>query len=189
MSPKELLAEAARLAIESVQKGWGGPFGAVIADKGGSIFARGQNKVLLTGDPTAHAEMEAIRAASLAIHTGGMTKSRDQNVGLDGISATGVDPQLYQAGQRASMLEGLILYSTGEPCPMCLAASYWARLDACYFAMDISQTREIGFDDEFIYREFGRPIGERDLKTVQIRSPESEQAFDLWMTKSNRLLY
>lgn len=139
MTPEELLAEAVRLALESVERGWGGPFGAVIA-RDGEILARGQNRVLKTGDPTAHAEIEAIRAAVAALAGAPVAPP-------EGAVAAPATLLADPTTGRARMLAGYELFASSEPCPMCLAACRWARLDAVWFSADRAVAAAAGFDD------------------------------------------
>jgi tRNA(Arg) A34 adenosine deaminase TadA len=122
------LREAIQVSIKNVQENNGGPFGAVIV-KAGKIIARGANKVTAKNDPTAHAEVEAIRQACEVLGT------------FD--------------------LSGCDIYASCEPCPMCLGAIYWSRVDHLYFAATKEDAAEIGFDDEFIYEEIGKSFQSR----------------------------
>ena len=131
---RRYLERAIELAGEGMIKGLGGPFGAVVV-KGNQIVAEGQNQVTSAFDPTAHAEVVAIRRACQA---------------LGGFS-----------------LAGCQIYSSCEPCPMCLAAIYWARLDRLYFAASRNDAAAIGFDDEFLYLELGKNAAERKLLSQQ----------------------
>lgn len=186
MTRDELIAHAGRLALESVVNRWGGPFGAVIA-RDGLIVATGQNRVLLTGDPTAHAEIEAIRKAVQAVNPYAPTIAPDH---LDestlALAAVDGDPS---SPPRARMLSGMEIYTSGEPCPMCLAAIHWARLDACYFGCDVDMARQIGFDDAVLYEELGKPRRLRRLKTEQVPSELCEKAYVTWSENRDRHLY
>ncbi|HEX3567890.1 MAG TPA: nucleoside deaminase, partial [Acidimicrobiales bacterium] len=146
MTPDELMEEACRLAKESVDNGWGGPFGAVIV-KDGEIVARGQNRVLLTGDITAHAEVETIRKAVAQLNPEAPSISpefqNESTLALMPRPEGSPDP----VPERAKMLVGHEIYISGAPCPMCMSAIYWARIDAVYFANDLEATSRIGFDD------------------------------------------
>ena len=122
------MKEAIRLSVENVEKG-GGPFGAVIV-KDGEIIARGANRVTSTNDPTAHAEVTAIREAAKVLNT--------------------------------FNLEGCEIFTSCEPCPMCLAAIYWARIDRIYFGNTKTDAKNIGFDDSFIYEEIEKPINQNN---------------------------
>lgn len=134
----------------------GGPFGAVVV-KDNQIIAEGRNQVTSTHDPTAHAEMVAIRAACKA---------------LDRFD-----------------LRGCTVYSSCEPCPMCLGAIYWARLDALYFANSREDAAQINFDDEKIYVELQKEIHDRELFTQQIRSDEALKIFEDWTKLEGRTEY
>jgi guanine deaminase len=150
------LEEAIRLSIEKMEAGEGGPFGAVIV-KNGQIIARGWNQVTSANDPTAHAEMNAIRAACDALKT--------------------------------FNLSGCDIYASCEPCPMCLAAIYWARLDALYFAASREDAATAGFDDALLYHEIPKPPGLRSLPSKQLLRPAAQKAFSIWLQKSNRMDY
>jgi tRNA(Arg) A34 adenosine deaminase TadA len=157
MTHEELLREAIRLSVENVANG-GGPFGAVVA-RDGEIVAAGANAVTLDNDPTAHAEVVAIRAACRALGT------------FD--------------------LAGCALYSSCEPCPMCLGAVYWANLDALYFAADRHDAAAVGFDDAFLYGELPQPYESRRLPTRHLTAliPDAQRAFLAWREKSDRTEY
>ncbi|GAA0499010.1 nucleoside deaminase [Streptomyces stramineus] len=185
---KELITEAVRLATESVENGWGGPFGAVIT-RGGDIIARGQNRVLLTGDPTAHAEVEAIRKAVQHLNPEAPTiaaEHRDQStLELVPRAEGSPDPE----PERARMLLGCSLYVSGAPCPMCMSAIYWSRIDAVYFSCSAEDTRRIGFDDSFQYEDFKKPFGERRIKIEQLHPELGAHAYDAWTDKPDRYPY
>lgn len=134
----------------------GGPFGAIIV-KDDKIIARGVNQVTLNNDPTAHAEINAIRAAAAKLGT------------FD--------------------LKGCVIYSSCEPCPMCLGAIYWARLDKLYFANTQQDAMAIDFDDSFIYKELMLPIEKRKIPTIQILGDEAIIAFNMWRDKSDKKEY
>ena len=151
-----LLLRAVELAHEHMVEGSGGPFGAVIAREG-VILAEGWNQVTSTLDPTAHAEIVAIRKACRTL--------------------------------SAFSLAGSVLYSNCEPCPMCLSAIYWARLDSVYCALSRSDAAQIGFDDEHIYEELAKPPGERDLPVTRLDVPEAGAAFRAWLEKDDRIPY
>ncbi len=150
------MREAIRLSVENMRAGKGGPFGAVIV-KDGRIIARGFNRVLETNDPTAHAEVVAIREATAALGT--------------------------------FHLEGCQIYASCEPCPMCLGAIYWARLDKLYYANTKEDAAAIGFDDQFIYEEIGRPIAERRCTTQPLLREEALVAFREWAQNPDKTLY
>lgn len=136
------LRRAIELARQGMAEGFGGPFGAVVV-RGDDILAESYNQVTSSNDPTAHAEIVAIRAACRAV------------------------------GDFS--LSGCEIYSSCEPCPMCLGAIYWARLDRLYFAASRTDAASIGFDDEFLYSELGREIPERRLPTRQALRDEAAQ--------------
>lgn len=153
---EEFMREAIQISFDRMRAGHGGPFGAVIV-KEGRIIARGWNQVTTTHDPTAHAEVSAIREACRA---------------LGGFRLTGCE-----------------LYSSCEPCPMCLGATYWARIERLYFAAGRRDAAEAGFDDEFIYSEVPLPPGERKLPTRQILRDEALASFQEWKTKPDKVPY
>ncbi|WP_037862009.1 nucleoside deaminase [Streptomyces sp. NRRL S-340] len=188
MGHEEFLAEAVRLATESVEHGWGGPFGAVIT-RDGEILARGQNRVLLTGDPTAHAEMEAIHKASQLLNPRAPTISEDhRNEGtLRYVPRPEGSPD--PVPQRARMLQGCSIYVSGAPCPMCMSAVYWARIDSVYFSCDQDATRKIGFDDAFQYEDFRKPLDRRRIHIEQIFPELGAKAYEAWEAKPDRHPY
>lgn len=149
-----------RRAIELAQKGIdtneGGPFGCVIV-RDGEIVGEGNNKVTSTNDPTAHAEVVAIRNAC-------------QNL------------QTFQ-------LEDCVIYTSCEPCPMCLGAIYWARPAQIFYACNKSDAAKIEFDDQFIYEEIERPIGERYIKTINFLREEGLKVFENWANKLDKTEY
>lgn len=153
---EEFMHEAIRLSLETMRSGKGGPFGAVIV-KDGKIISRGFNQVTSHNDPTAHAEVVAIREACKTLNT-------------------------FQ-------LTGCEIYTSCEPCPMCLGAIYWARPDKMYFANTKTDAAQIGFDDDFIYKEIGYPFAERKLPTEQICQEEAIKAFEEWAEKTDRIDY
>jgi guanine deaminase len=188
MTPEELMTEACRLAKESVDNDWGGPFGAVIA-KDGEIVARGQNRVLLTGDITAHAEIETIRKACAVLNPQAPSIAKEfQNTSILTLvpkPAGSPDP----VDERAQMLMGMEIFISGAPCPMCMSAIYWARIDAVHFASDLEATSAIGFDDAFQYEDFAKPMAERRLKIEQFRPDLGVAAYSAWMAKADRHPY
>ncbi|MFI6597185.1 nucleoside deaminase [Nonomuraea sp. NPDC050536] len=188
MGPKEFMAEAVRLATESVVNGWGGPFGAVIT-KDGEILARGQNRVLLTGDPTAHGEIEAIRKAIQILNPEAPSLAEDRlNAStLELVPRPEGSPDLLP--ERARMLMGYSLYSSGAPCPMCMSAIYWSRIDSVHFSSDLEATRKIGFDDVFQYEDFQRPLDQRKIRVEHIYPELGAQAYALWADKPNHHPY
>ncbi|TVL93212.1 nucleoside deaminase [Streptomyces sp. SAJ15] len=188
MDHKECLTEAVRLATESVVNGWGGPFGAVIA-RDGEIIARGQNRVLLTGDPTAHAEVETIRKAIQRLNPEAPSIAEDyQNEStLQYVPRPDGSPD--PVPERARMLQGCSIYISGAPCPMCMSAIYWARIDAVYFSCDLDATRAIGFDDAYQYEDFQRSLDQRRIKIEQIHPELGAEAYKAWSDKSDRHPY
>lgn len=155
MTKEELMRKAIELSIENVKSG-GGPFGAVIA-KDGEIVATGVNRVTAQHDPTAHAEVSAIRAATSKL--------------------------------GAFDLSGHEIYTSCEPCPMCLGAIYWARLDKMYFANNKMDAKNIGFDDSFIYDELSLPLEERKLHAEILLHEEAIKAFIQWDEKADKIEY
>jgi guanine deaminase len=150
------MARAIQLSIENVRTGAGGPFGAVIV-KNGSVVAEGVNRVTLTNDPTAHAEMVAIRGACAKL---GVFELNDCEI-----------------------------YTSCEPCPMCLGAIYWARLARIYFGNVAADASAIGFDDSFIYRELAHALPQRSIPMVQMMREQALDAFRAWQEKPNRIPY
>lgn len=182
------MQEAARLAMESVQKGWGGPFGAVIV-KDGQIIGRGQNRVLLTGVPIYHAEMTAILDACQRLNPKAYLGS-DQAAGttleLIPREAGSGDP----APERARMLKGCDIYITAVPCPMCMSAIYWARIDRVFISANLDDASQAGFDDAFQYEDFSKPLQERRLEIITDFERElGMQAFEAWQNKADRHPY
>lgn len=152
---EKFMREAIRLSTGNIDNG-GGPFGAVIV-KDGKIIARGVNRVTADCDPTAHAEVNAIRNAAMALGN------------FD--------------------LSGCEIYTSCEPCPMCLGAIYWARLSGIYYGNTKKDAEAIGFSDDYIYRELDKKISQRDLPTVQILREEAMEAFRKWTEKEDRTDY
>jgi tRNA(Arg) A34 adenosine deaminase TadA len=188
MQPLELMALASAKAEESVANGWGGPFGAVVA-RAGEVIATGQNRVLLTGDVTAHAEVEAIRKAIAVLnpHTPSISPTQVNTSTLELVprGPGSQDP----APLRARMLSGLEIYANGFPCPMCMGAIYWARLDALYFACDVTDSAEIGFDDSFQYQDFLLPLPQRRIPITQVGRELGLAAFRAWTEKTDQHPY
>lgn len=156
MTKEELMRKAIELSKENVNNG-GGPFGAVIATKEGEIIATGVNRVTASCDPTAHAEVSAIRAAAATLGT--------------------------------FNLSGYEIYTSCEPCPMCLGAIYWARLDRLYFAGDRNDAEQAGFDDSLIYREVVLDPSARSLHTERLLGDEALAAFEAWRAQADRTDY
>lgn len=153
---KGFMREAIKLSIDNMRAGNGGPFGAVIV-KDGKIIARGFNKVTSTNDPTAHAEVVAIREACKAL--------------------------------GSFQLDGCEIYTSCEPCPMCLGAIYWARPDKMYYANTKVDAANIGFDDQFIYEEIELDLHKRKLPTEQLLQEEAIEAFKEWQSKTDKIEY
>jgi guanine deaminase len=150
------MARAIELSIDNVVSGHGGPFGAVIV-RNGDIVAEGVNRVTADGDPTAHAEIVAIRQACGKL--------------------------------RVFQLTDLEIYTSCEPCPMCLGAIYWARLARVYFGNLASDAAKIGFDDSFIYREIAQVFDQRSIPMIPLMREQALAAFRAWETKANKILY
>ncbi|ANW21646.1 nucleoside deaminase [Streptomyces clavuligerus] len=183
---KKFMAEAARLATESVVNGWGGPFGAVIT-KNDEIVARGQNRVLLTGDPTAHGEVEAIRKAIQVLNpwAPSIPETHQNTSTLKLIRAEPSD----LLPKRARMLKGCEIYTSGAPCPMCMSAIYWSRCDAVYFSCDLNATAKIGFSDEYQYEDFKKPLHERSIRIEHCYPELGAAAYRAWSDKPNHHPY
>jgi guanine deaminase len=150
------MLRAIELAIANVQSGRGGPFAAVVV-RDGRVLGEGTNSVTASNDPTAHAEVVAIRAACAAIGT-------------------------FQ-------LDGCDLYTTCEPCPMCLGAIYWARPARVYFASTAADAAAAGFDDAFIYEQITLPLAERKIPFLEMMREESLACFRAWAEKPDRIDY
>ena len=155
MNNEQLMRRAIALSIKSVNSG-GGPFGAVIA-RNGEIVAEGSNNVTLHHDPTAHAEVSAIREACRKLET------------FD--------------------LSGCNIYTSCEPCPMCLGAIYWAHIDKIYYANDRRDAADIGFDDDFIYQEIALKPTERTKPSEILLREEAIEAFKQWEAKADKTEY
>lgn len=155
MKHEEYMREAIRLSIENIKQG-GGPFGAVIV-KDGQIIATGTNRVTATCDPTAHAEVSAIRKAAKALNS------------FD--------------------LSGCDIYTSCEPCPMCLGAIYWAHIDRMFYGNTKTDAKNIGFDDSFIYDEIDLRIEDRRLKAQQLLPEEAIKAFQAWENDTDKIPY
>ena len=152
----EFLRRAISLATGNVVTGRGGPFAAVIV-RDGKIVGEGVNTVTASHDPTAHGEVNAIRAAAQALGT--------------------------------FVLAGCELYTSCEPCPMCLAAAYWARIDAIYFGASAADAARAGFDDAFLYEEMRKDLGERSLPATQLIGDEAWASFKTWIDSANKVEY
>ena len=152
----EFMRQAIRLATENVTSGRGGPFGAVVV-KDGKVIATGTNQVTANNDPTAHAEVTAIRNACTVLAT-------------------------FQ-------LEDCDVYTSCEPCPMCLAALYWARCRAIFYGNDAADAAKVGFDDSFLYDEVKKPLAERTIPIVEMCSDEAWESFRLWDESQHKVAY
>lgn len=152
---KRWMREAIRLADESVKNG-GGPFGAVVV-KDGELVAGSANSVNINNDPTAHAEVNAIRAACRKLNTFDLT--------------------------------GCVIYTSCEPCPMCLGAIYWAHIDCIYYGNTRKDARDIDFADDFIYEELERPLAKRTVPILPLLRDEAIHTFHLWTEKTDKTAY
>jgi tRNA(Arg) A34 adenosine deaminase TadA len=153
---EKFMREAIRLSIQMMRRGKGGPFGAVVV-RHGKVIGRGWNQVTSANDPTAHAEITAIREACQRLKT-------------------------FQ-------LDDCDLYTSCEPCPMCLSAIYWARLAHVFYGNTRRDAANIGFDDDFIYREVALPLRKRALKMKPLLRAEARVAFAEWQRKTDKVLY
>ena len=150
------MLEAIKKAGENIKNGIGGPFGAVVV-RNGKIIASVGNRVTSTNDPTAHAEVVAIREACTALETFDLT--------------------------------GCEIYASCEPCPMCLGAIMWARIDKLYYAANRADASRAGFDDELFYTELALPVEKRMLKPTQLMQKEANVVFDKWIEDGNKIPY
>ena len=155
MTKEDLMRRAIAPAVDNVANG-GGPFGAVIA-RDGEIVAEGVNRVTANHDPTAHAEVSAIRAACSQLQTFDLT--------------------------------GCEIYTSCEPCPMCLGAIYWAHLDRIYYGANQLDAAAINFDDAFIYRELAVPVEQREKQMTALLPSEALAAFEAWRQKADKVEY
>lgn len=153
---EKFMQEAVALSKQGMEAGEGGPFGCVIV-KGDEIVGRGNNKVTATNDPTAHAEVVAIRDACKTL--------------------------------GAFQLDDCEVYTSCEPCPMCLGAIYWARPKKIYFANTRQDAAAIGFDDSMIYEEIAKPLNERKIPITSIGRDEAIKVFEEWKVKGDKTLY
>lgn len=156
MGDLDFLQRAIELSEKSLSEAPGGPFGAVIV-KDGQIVAEGWNEVTSANDPTAHAEVQAIRKAGKLLNN--------------------------------FNLKGTKLYTSCEPCPMCLAAIYWARIDAVIFANTRLEAAEIGFDDAYIYDQLAVQTDNRDLNCIHLPQVRAKAVFDAWSKKRDKTNY
>ena len=188
LDSRELMEEAVRLATESVRNGWGGPFGAVIV-KDGEIVARGQNRVLLTGDVTAHAEIEVIRKAVQVLnpYAPSIPEERQNEAHLELVPRPEGSPD--PAPMRARMLMGHELYTSGAPCPMCMGAIYVARLDRVHYSCGVDAASAAGFSDAFLYEDLAKPESERGIHMQQIHPELGERAYRAWSDKADHHPY
>lgn len=153
---ERFMRRAIELARQGMDSGAGGPFGCVIV-RDGEIVGEGSNQVTSTNDPTAHAEVVAIRNACKAIGD-------------------------FQ-------LSGCTVYTSCEPCPMCLAAIYWSRADRMYFGASRTDAADAGFDDDFLYRELCLPLDERALPTDEMLREDAKRVFAEWIEKPDKIEY
>ncbi len=153
---QQFMRMAIGLATGNVLSGAGGPFGAVIV-KDGQVVATGVNQVTASNDPTAHAEVTAIRAAAAIL--------------------------------GSFELRGCTIYSSCEPCPMCLGAIYWSRLDALYFGSTAEDAADAGFDDSHFYDELRKPIADRGLPTMNLMRDEAAEPFKAWCNSPAKIEY
>ncbi len=156
MSAEDHMRRAIALSLEMMRSGKGGPFGAVVV-RDDKIVAEGFNKVTSTNDPTAHAEVVAIRLACEALGTYDLT--------------------------------GCEIYTSCEPCPMCLSAIYWARLGRIYYANDRQDAAAVGFRDDYLYHEIPLPLDQRAIPILPLLRDEGKAAFDEWDLKPDKVLY
>jgi len=150
------MREAIDLSMRRMRRGAGGPFGAVVIRRG-EVIARGWNRVTSSNDPTAHAEIVAIRGACRRLET-------------------------FHLGDCD-------LYTSCEPCPMCLSAIYWAHVRKVFYGATRDDAAAIDFDDDFIYREIARPVGRRRVRMKQLMRAEALEAFDEWKRKEDKVPY
>ncbi|NUN05101.1 MAG: nucleoside deaminase [Bdellovibrio sp.] len=153
---KEFMLKAIELSRKNMQAGAGGPFGAVIV-KDGRVIGEGWNKVTSSNDPTAHAEVVAIRNAC----------ENAKNFSLDGAE----------------------IYTSCEPCPMCLAAIYWARISKIYYGNTRKDAASIDFDDDFLYQEIPKDMAQRKIAMVQCAHDEALDVFKEWQSKTDKIQY
>ena len=153
---EQFMRAAIRLSLSKMRANCGGPFGAVVVRQG-KVVGRGWNQVTSTNDPTAHAEVTAIRDACRRLKT-------------------------FQ-------LDDCELYTSCEPCPMCLAAIYWARFKKVYYANTRKDAAKINFDDDLIYREVAKPISKRIIPMKQLLRPEALEVFAEWKIKTDKISY
>lgn len=143
-------------ATENVAQGAGGPFGAIVV-KDGHVIGKGRNSVTALNDPTAHAEVQAIREACRHLND--------------------------------FELKGCVIYTSCEPCPMCLGAIYWSRPDAVYYAGKKEDAAAIGFDDQFIYEQIAKPKKDRSIPMIQIQTQDHLRPFHTWRASNDKIEY
>ena len=151
----QFIEKAIEISLKSIEKG-GGPFGACVV-RNNEIISLEHNTVTIDNDPTAHAEINAIRSAA-------------KKLGKFDLS-------------------DCVIYSSTEPCPMCLSAIYWARIPIVYFATTRKDAEDIGFSDNFIYDEIRKPMSERKVKMIQLDKTKSLQVFEVWKNYENKVEY
>lgn len=156
MTHEDFIKRAIALAEQNVHTGQGGPFGAVVV-KNGEIVGESGNKVVVNNDPTAHAEVSAIRLAGAALNT------------FD--------------------LSDCVIYTSCEPCPMCLSAIYWARISKIYYAYRQDDAAHAGFDDRFIFEELMRNTEDRTIQAERLMPAETVNPFSLWIATDNKTHY
>jgi guanine deaminase len=156
MQREAFMQRAVALSVDSMRANRGGPFGAVIV-RDGKIVAEGTNEVTSANDPTAHAEIVAIRRACAALAT--------------------------------FELDDCEIYTSCEPCPMCLGAIYWTRLARIYYANTRDDAARIGFDDALLYREIAQPLDARKIPTLRLAPPQAAAAFEEWAHKPDKMPY
>lgn len=150
------LQQAINLAKKGMESNTGGPFGAIVVQNN-TVIGEGWNQVTTSNDPTAHAEIMAIRNACKAINH--------------------------------FALSGCVIYTNCEPCPMCLSAIYWARIEKIFFSSNRKEAEEIGFDDSFLYNEISLNLKQRSLPIIRISLPEAKQLFMTWKQKKDKTPY
>ncbi|HEV7369587.1 nucleoside deaminase [Arenibaculum sp.] len=156
MDHERFMRQAIELSRRKMREGAGGPFGAVVV-RDGVVVGEGWNQVTSANDPTAHAEVVAIRDACRRLGT--------------------------------FSLRGCSIYTSCEPCPMCLSAIYWARLDRMFYANTRDEAAAIGFDDAFLYEEVALPMPSRSLSTARLLGREAMDVFEEWDAKPDRIPY
>ena len=156
MKPEDWIQQSIELAIKSMEAGKGGPFAAIVVRQG-KVISEGYNEVTSSCDPTAHAEVQAIRKACREL--------------------------------GSFQLDDCELYSSCEPCPMCLGAIYWARPARVYYAASRIEAARAGFDDDFIYQEIPKALGERTIPFVHVQNLRSFEPFERWQRKEDRIKY